>query len=131
WDEIQPLVAHRAADYRVALIDVQAIYDAFNGGMMSAEAIRDFLAYAYHNWQAPRPRFVLLGGGGVVDMRKYNSSSKNTYIPPFLVLADPFLGETAADNRFVTFVGDDTLPDMNIGRFPVYTPQEMALMVDK
>jgi len=137
WTEAQTLAGYRAYDFGVALVDVQQIYDQFNGGLMSAEAIRDFLAYAHANWvgsvpesPAPPPAYVLLMGDGTNDMRKYRSST-NTYIPPYLYLADPELGETAADNRFVTFIGNDNIPDMHIGRFPVNTPAQAKEMVDK
>ncbi len=66
----------------MALIDVQTIYDRFNGGMMSAEAIRDFLAYAYANWSGAKPAFVLLVGDGAVDMRNYITIAPPTFIPP-------------------------------------------------
>ena len=97
---------------------------------MSAESIRDFLAYAHDHWKAPAPIYVLLLGDGTNDMRKYRTTN-NTYVPPYLYLADPDLGETAADNRFVTFIGNDNLPDMHIGRFPVNTPEQAQVMVDK
>jgi len=130
WNDAQRLTGHRAGDYRVALVDVQSIYDQFNGGMMSAEAIRDFLAYAYANWTPPAPQFVTLLGDGSWDMRHYGNAT-DTFIPPYLALADPTLGETAADNRFVTLVGDDPLPDIAIGRLPANTPDEARAMVDK
>jgi len=129
---VQPLVTHRAAQgLRVQVIDVQDVYDEFNGGLPSAEAIRDFLAYAYNNWQRPAPAYVLLVGDGTFDMRDYMGTGIPTFIPPYLEFVDPWLGETAADNRFVTIVGDDPLPDMAIGRLPVNTPEEATVMVNK
>ena len=131
WTEAQILAAHRAMDYRVALVDVQAIYDQFNGGLRSAESIRDFLDYAYHTWVSPEPRHVLLLGDGTNDMRNYLSSSAPTYVPPFLALVDPTLGETASENRFVAIDGNDILPDMNIGRLPANSASEANAMVSK
>lgn len=130
WDQAVTLAEYRAREFRVALVDVQQIYDQFNGGMMSAEAIRDFLAYAHANWGTPGPAYVLLMGDGTNDMRKYQTAT-NTYIPPYLYLADPDLGETAADNRYVTFIGNDNIPDMHIGRFPVNDGIQAKAMVDK
>ena len=130
WDEAVRLAEHRADDYRVALVDVQQIYDQFNGGMMSAEAIHDFLAYAYSHWTHPAPQFVTLLGDGTYDMRGYGNT-QDTFIPPYLALVDPTLGETASENRFVTLVGDDPLPDMAIGRLTANTPEEARAMVDK
>ncbi len=130
WAEALTLAAYRTQKYKVAVVDVQRVYDQFSGGMRSAEAIHDFLAYAYASWKAPRPRFVLLMGDGTSDMRNYRNATL-TYVPPYLALVDPTLGETAADNRFVTLVGNDVLPDMALGRFPANTPLEAANLVSK
>jgi hypothetical protein len=125
------LADHRAPQFdRIKVIDVQLIYDQFNGGLMSAEAIRDFLRYARATWVKPVPSHVVLLGDGSVDMRFYKRSNA-TYIPPYLVLVDPTLGETASDNRFVMLEGNDLAPDMHIGRLPVNTLAEAETMVDK
>ncbi|MDH7486774.1 MAG: C25 family cysteine peptidase [Anaerolineae bacterium] len=131
WPQAQRLALYRAPDHRVALIDVQQIYDQFNGGLMSAEAIHDFLQYAYDHWQPPRPAFVLLMGDGTNDMRQYIGNSAPTFIPPYLYLADAILGETACENRFVLLEGDDLVPDMHIGRLPVNDLAQAEAMVDK
>ena len=130
WAEALPLAAHRALKYKVAVVDVQRIYDQFNGGMRSAESIRDFLAYAYADWTQPAPAFTLLMGDGTSDMRNYRNAT-STFVPPYLALVDPTLGETAADNRFVTIVGNDVLPDIALGRFPANTAAEAANLVAK
>lgn len=130
WSEAVRLATYRSAKYRVALVDVEQIYAQFNGGMRSSESIREFLRYVYHNWSAPQNQFVLLFGDGTSDMRNYRFPAP-TLIPPFLIAVEPTLGETAADNQFVTLVGNDILPDMSIGRFPVDTLPEAALMVSK
>lgn len=129
---IQPLAEYRASQgYRVKIVDVQHIYDLFSFGRQSADAIRDFLAFAYENWSGEAPAFVLLVGDGTYDPRGYLETSKPTFIPPFLEMVDPDLGETAADNRFVAIAGDDNVPDMHLGRLPVNTPEEAAIMVQK
>ena len=131
WEPVLPLANHRGRRYRVAMIDIQQIYDQFNGGMLSSESIRDFLAYTHQNWKAPAPQFVLLAGGGTSDMRLYYPDSKPTFVPTFLFPADPILGDTASDNRLVMLTGNDILPDMHIGRFPAYSVEEVATMVNK
>jgi hypothetical protein len=133
WDEIQPLAEWRetVTKYRVAVVDVQEIYDQFNGGLLASEAIQEFLSYAYFNWQQPQPRYVLMAGGGTRDMRPYFINSKPTYVPAFLYPADPILGETASDNRYVMLEGNDILPDMSIGRFPAYAETEITTIVSK
>jgi len=131
-EAVQPLAAHRAAQgLRVQVVDVQDIYDEFGYGLMSAEAIRDFLAYAYSHWPEPAPSYVLLVGDGTYDFRHYLSTSAPTYIPPYLKLVDQDLGETAADNRYACVSGNDFLPDLHIGRLPANTPAEAEVMVNK
>ncbi len=129
---VQPLAAHRAAQgLRVQVVDVQNIYDEFGYGLMSAEAIHDFLAYAYSHWPAPAPSYVLLVGDGTYDFRHYLSTSAPTYIPPYLEMVDPSLGETAADNRYACVSGNDIVPDLHIGRLPANTAAEATAMVNK
>ncbi len=41
---------------------------------------------------------------------------------------DPWVGETATDNHYVSVSGDDILPDMYIGRFPVKTATEAQII---
>ncbi len=127
---LQPLLElRRAQGLDARLVDVQAVYDAF-GGRPEPEAVRDFLELAYSTW-SPRPAYVLLAGDGTYDPKRYLPSSAETFIPPYLADSDPWAGETAADNRYVTLEGDDLLPEMLIGRLPVNSAQETAAVVAK
>lgn len=128
----QALAAHRArTGFSPLVIDVQDIYDEFSAGLLSPVAIRDFLAYAYQNWPDPAPAYVLLLGDGVYDFKDYLGYGASTYVPPLLDAVDPFIGETATDNNYVTIVGNDPLPDMHIGRLPANSPAEAWTMVNK
>lgn len=129
--QAQQLAAHRATQgLRTAVVDVQDIYDEFNGGMMSAEAIRDFLAFAYAHWASPAPAYVLLLGDGTYDFKNNLHDGAMTFVPPYLEMVDNLVGETAADNRYVDFDGD-RLPEMAIGRLPAASVTEAQGMVDK
>lgn len=131
-NELDDLVALRESQgLRVIVIDVQDIYDEFNDGVISPDAIRAFLSYAYNNWVAPAPSFVLLVGDGHYDFKNIEDSDAINYIPPYLDDVDPWAGETATDNRYVSINGGDILPDMHIGRFPVRTVEEVQTMVQK
>jgi hypothetical protein len=161
--EAAPLAQHhRRSGLRVAEVDVDALYDEFNHGIVHPKAIRDFIAHAYHEWPAPRPRFVLLvgdasfdvrseraedtryakwvnrellqpGGFGVIPGGRYAEGSKvaaqRNLIPTWQYPSEE--GHSAADNYFVAVDGDDWLPDLAIGRFPVVEPSEVAAIVDK
>ena len=110
------------------MVDVQHIYDVFNYGRMSPQAIRDFLTFAFWNWESS---YVLLVGDGTFDPRRYRSDSARTFIPPYLAMVDPDLGETAADNQYVAFVGSDPMPDMYLGRLPAESASDVTVMVNK
>ena len=116
---------------RVRVVDVQDIYDEFSGGLLDPRAIRDFIAYTYDYWPRPAPAYVLLVGDGTYDFMDREGQGGRTFIPPLLANVDPLLGETAADNRFVTVAGNDVLPDLHLGRLPVNTVEELGAMVSK
>lgn len=130
--QAQALADFRAGQgLRTAVVDVQDVYDEFNGGVFSPEAIKSFLAYAYASWAAPAPRYVLLLGDGHYDFKNVYGFGEINYIPPYLADVDPWIGETAAENRYVSVSGGDILPDLHIGRLPARSAAEAQVMVDK
>ncbi len=118
----------RATKWPIATL--HAVYDHFGEGRAEPAAIRDYLSQAYQTWN-PTPLYVLLVGDGTSDPKRYQNVSAETVLPPFLADVDPWAGETAADNRFVTVDGNDNLPDMLIGRLPVNNLSELQTVVDK
>ena len=77
-DAIKPLAAfHEQRGLKVAVLDVNDVYDAFNGGVAHPRAIRDLVDRAYHDWPAPKPRFLLLVGDASFDIRHdtYNDAN--------------------------------------------------------
>lgn len=113
----------------VTVENTQAIYDNFDG-RPTPDAIRAYLANAYATWN-PKPTYLLLVGDGDFDPKQYRGDSAPTYIPPYLADVDPWAGETAADNRYVTLAGNDTLPELLLGRLPVNSLAETQTVVDK
>jgi hypothetical protein len=161
-DAVRPLVdLHRDSGLTVELIDVQDVYDELNHGVVHPRAIRDFIAWAYHRWQAPAPRFVLLVGDASWDVHsddpdtaRYANWTDRGLIgrgdafapaaleemPDALGVARNLIptwmtvtrhGHAAADGWFVAVDGEDFQPDLAIGRFPVTTPDEVAAIVEK
>ncbi len=116
---------------RAMRVDVQDVYDEFGYGIVGIDAIHDFLAYAYGHWQAPAPSYVVLMGDGHYDPKDYYGYGRINYVPAYLAPVDPWMGETAADNRYVSLVGDDALPDMMLGRISVNSSAEAAVEVNK
>jgi hypothetical protein len=108
---------------RTKVVDIQNIYDEFNHGIPNPYALRDFLKYAYENWQPPAPTYVLLIGD--VDVKnKIN-------IVPTIRVQIPGYGSSASDHQFVTFRGTDSFPDMLIGRVPATNSVDVRIFVDR
>ena len=132
WNEAGTLSDFRAGQgLRAMRVDLQDVYDEFGYGVEGIAAIRDFFAYAYAHWQAPAPSYALLVGDGHYDPKNYYGFGLASYLPPYLAPVDPWTGETAADNRYVTLVGDDTFPDMMLGRLAVNSSAQAAALVSK
>jgi len=132
WDAAEELSRYRAdSGMRVMLVDVQDVYDEFGYGIIGAAPIHEFLAYTYNHWQAPAPSYVVLVGDGHYDPKNHAGFGRTSYIPPYLAPADPWVRETAADNRYVTIAGEDTLPDMMLGRLSVNSRDEASAFVNK
>ncbi len=158
---VGPLVEyHRKSGLKVELVDIQDVYDEFNHGVLDPRALRDFIAHAYHSWERPAPRYVLLVGDAswdskneLVDDANYANWADRALtrggqrfrvkdgLPPAGSTNDRNLipaasyhtsqGHAASDNYFVSVDGDDFYPDLAIGRFPVVEPEEVAAIVEK
>ncbi len=102
---------------RVRVVDVEAVYDAFGFGLAEPQAIKNFLKFAWEEWPAPRPAYVLLMGDATYDNRDNLKTTRRSLIPSYLI-STPHLGETATDNWFVSF-GSDERPNLAIGRLPI------------
>lgn len=128
------LAAHRASaqggSYRVEVVETEQIYDEFNFGLYDPIAIRQFLKYAFENWRAPQPRYVLLFGGANRDFKGNLPVSRAR---PALV---PTYGQPVSDIWFVSFDNAPTrrfrnIPKMMIGRIPVYSVAEAETYLRK
>lgn len=132
--ELAPLAAAKQArGQSVAVLDVQAAYDAFSFGERDPEAIRSLVRWGAATWTPP-PRSVLLVGAGGVSMRAA-SDADPTLIPPYLLDIDPKNGEVACDTCYTRLDAPDPradlLPDIPIGRFPAHTAAEARVLVAK
>ena len=75
---------------------------------------------------------MLLVGDGHYDFKNVTGTPQLNLIPPYLIPIDPWIGETAADNRYVSVDGpSDFMPDMAIGRIPAQTAADVTAAVTK
>ncbi len=116
--------------------DIEMIYNEFGTGKKDLGAVRNYLAFAYKNWQHT-PRFVLLMGDGHADFRNINTKVTN-YIPVYQKYIDrkstvlnSDYGAVASPD-FLMSVGDTSFQkNIALGRLPVRTLAEANITVDK
>jgi len=118
---------------RVKVVDATDVYDEFTYGIVSPQAIKDFLTYAYASWARPAPQYVLLVGDGTNDPKnnqKLPAEGTYAYLPTYLAFTQN-LGETATDDWFARVSGSDPIPDLYIGRLPASSEAQVSAMVGK
>jgi hypothetical protein len=124
----QALATYRQSKgYKTLVVDIEDIYDEFNFGLRSPEAIKSFLATAYNTWQL-KPAYVVLAGEGSFDY-KDNKGYHDSVIPTLMVLT-PY-GLDPSDTSLGDVVGNDGLPEISIGRLPALTSLELGTLVAK
>jgi hypothetical protein len=115
---------------RTAVVDAADIFDEFGYGLVSPEAIKDFITYAYESWQTPAPQYVLLMGDTTYDYKDNWGLGTVNYLPGYLIYTN-YLGETISDDWYVQVSGADAVPDLYIGRLPANSAAQAADMVAK
>jgi hypothetical protein len=125
---MDPLKQYRQGQgLTVAVVDIEDVYDEFSFGQRTPQALRDFLQYTQTTWKK-KPRFALLTGDSSFDPRNYLGLGDFDFVPSKLI--DTAFMETSCDDWFADF-DLDGVPEMALGRFPVRTAQETALLVQK
>jgi uncharacterized repeat protein (TIGR01451 family) len=126
--EIGPLVQLRRSQGRsVAAVNVDDLYDEFNFGERSPNAIRDFMRHAAAHWQS-KPRYLLLFGGASVDPRNYLGFGFLDFVPTKIVMTSEL--KTASDDWFSDFESTG-FAQLSTGRLPVRTRDEARTVVAK
>ncbi len=140
-EALQEYVDYRyAADgARVKLVAVEDIYDNFGFGMLSPMAIRNYLKFAYENYDAPAPYAVLLVGDGHYDFLDNLGRHTRSYIPPFIWPEEYSVG----DDNYVYFgqlswldsdssyiLESDRGWDMMAARWPVRSAAEITAHIE-
>lgn len=127
---LEPLVEYRRAQgLRVAVLEIEEVYDAFSSGEPDPEAIRALTRHAVASWPGPPPKYLLLGGDAGFDPRGFMSGAEKVLIPSLQVKTE-YSGWTGSDVSFG--LGEDgATPVVAVGRLPAQTREQLAAMVDK
>jgi hypothetical protein len=128
--EAEPLLElRRSQGLAVTAVPVEQVYSEFGYGESTPESIRDFLTYAYHHWEAPSLRYVLLLGDATYDFKDYLELGVVNQVPPFLLKTQHLW--TVSDPAYGSVNGEDLLPDVAVGRLPAASLDELRVMVEK
>ena len=136
-DELIPY-AERLADYReecgliTKVINIEDIYNNFAWGLRELTAIKNFLRFAYENYEI-KPCFCLLFGAGTYA---YKEAIPKNKIPPYenayplgeYSLLHSYLVGDCYDDWYIDWYGYPQLP---IGRITVKSTDEASSIVDK
>jgi len=96
----------------------EQIFNEFSGGSVDVSAIRDFIKYAYENWNI-KPEYVLLLGDGDYDYKNIYKNNKNFVIPYETEDSYNSLSSYCSDDFYAKIVGDDYFVDIAIGRVTI------------
>jgi hypothetical protein len=121
---------YEQSGYSVEVIDYQDIFDEFESGIRSAEAIKNFLTYAYNNWSSPQLKHVLLLAEGTDDERDFSPANQYALIPVKKLWTYKH-GATASDNWYACIVGNDTVPDIVVARLGVWKAEQIMDYAEK
>ena len=125
---LQPLVKLRQSQGKsVSVVIVDDLYDEFNFGERSPQALKDFLASASNNWKT-HPQYLLLVGDASLDPRNYLGFGNQDFVPTRLV--DTFYLKTASDEWFSDFTNTG-IGAIATGRLPVRTVSDAQAVVRK
>lgn len=126
----RPLASHRASQgLSVRTVPVEDIYSEFGFGEPGPDAVLAFVAHAYHRWESPSPRYVLLLGDATYDPKDFLGTGAGNDVPSPAVRTTYLW--TASDLAYSLVNGEDGLPDIAIGRLPASSVEEVRSAVSK
>ena len=110
-------------------VSLTDIYDEFNFGVVSPEAIKRFLAYARQYWPA-QPEYALLIGDATSDPRETKNDVQARYTPTYFMQTYGW-GAAESDYWYALLEGDDLIPEMHLGRIPSSNADQLEMTLAK
>lgn len=114
------------------VVEMEKIYNEFSCGITDPTALRDYLKYAFDNWQI-KPQYVLFFGKGTYDYKNIENYGDN-FVPTWqseesLALINSY----TTDDFFARISGTDSdnIVDLAFGRITCATPDEANNIVNK
>lgn len=128
----RPLVEWRTRQgFQVLLEDIQNVYDEFNHGYPSYDAITRFLRYTQSEWNGLSPDFVVFIGDSNWDHRDREGTGAPDQIPTYAPIDNPQDYPTDEWYAYLWGKADDYMPDVILGRISVQTVDDLDQYIDK
>lgn len=125
---VQSLAARRRAQgLSVQVVSTSAVYARYSGGNVDPAAIDQLIMAAVSR---NRTRYVLLVGADTYDYQDRLGLGSISFLPSHYVRLHPVVNHAPTDGKYADTDGD-LIPDVAIGRFPVRTAAELALVLQK
>lgn len=139
YDQMQALRALRSQNHTVLLVRLSNVYDEFSWGLADPIAVRNFLHYAYDNWNQGRggPNYAVFVGDGSSDFKNNLHLPHPKCLFPIFCSADYYdlgglgIEDTMSDDWFVYFDSLSQWPQMRIGRLPLQSLEDASIVLDK
>ncbi|MFH0778482.1 MAG: C25 family cysteine peptidase, partial [Candidatus Eisenbacteria bacterium] len=138
---VEPLRSLREArlegisDPVVMVVTTSEIYDEFSWGLEDAGAIRDLVMYAYWYWTGTgrQVAYVTLAGDASYDFRNYYGYGLLNQVPTWENQYDSITQTQLVNDDFFGLLDGpgDRLLDVSVGRIPVRTPAEAAVVINE
>lgn len=136
-DASNRLKSYRENDTKIPIstivIDIEKIFNEFSCGIQDVSALRDFIKYAYDNWQT-KPEYFLLMGKGTIDYKNVEGFGDNYIVTwqteeslKLIFGSDSY----TTDDFFARVDGEDSIPDLAFGRLTVRSLNEANTYIDK
>jgi len=111
----------------VDVVDVEQVYAQFGHHIFGPQAIADYIKFSAANRGT---QTVLLVGGDIYDYHGYQNPDAQSFIPSIYVSTSELMNFAPVDAKYVDLDGDD-VPNLAIGRLPVRSMDELAVLIDK
>jgi len=106
------------------IVYVDEIYNQFNYGKKSPNAIKDFLKYSLDNWAEPKPQFLVIVGDASVDPKQILENSISIdYVPAY--------GFPTSDYWYSNLNDNSNNVDIMVGRIPINSDEELIGYISK
>lgn len=125
-ETLDEYVTHRQSEgWKIKVVSVKDIYTAYSDGMAIPEAITQYIKDATDRGV----HHVQLIGASNYDYHDYLGLGSVSFIPSLYTLTNRFISYTPSDASYV--MGENNLPRVAIGRWPVRTVEEFRNVIDK